>query len=197
MDSYISMNIDNMTTLTEEAFESYKIAKDNLVAHNILVEESAGMNTDAVNAINNADNTYNNILSQMLPLDQENVAEQNHRDAVIVWNNHQANTQLNQLLDEKLILAHIKITKGHEFNNSSYKNIDVIVSMLREKNDWSKIIPRTIEMSEILLPILKEKSIVSEILTMKQDMETAALRIEMKYLEEKFDVYSTQMSETH
>jgi hypothetical protein len=121
------------------------------------------------------------------------IIDEAHNDYKIAKNNLDEHNTLIEVAqingDVPLILRLDRLTFSQLYNEEFIKlqsKIDeyafMLSRMIHKKDSISKNITNIIEMVEILLPIVKEKYIVSKIMSMKQDMELIKLKQEYKYL---------------
>jgi len=202
MDSYISMNINNMNTIIDEFYTTYRITNSDLIEHNILLEAAIVMNDIAINIRNTSQNIQRPIIPPINDL--ENLINDDDYYAHIVSHEtyQREMTAYNIVITTADDIYHAHLVTSplyhlrtlsiglHRIRNIAMKNlIDqtekyafLIAEKICDKDSISGNIYDIISISTILLPIVNEKYIVSKIMSMKQDMELIKLKQEYKYL---------------
>jgi len=183
MDFYTSMNIDNMNTIINDTFSAYKIAKDNINIHNILVEAALVSRDIAERIVDIAINVRDSAQGDI-----------EYNASVITLADFRADFFIcnRTYLDMRSININMKYNIGNILNDLRLhfdENLKNVKLMINEKNNLLNNIFNIIEMSEILLPIVKEKHVVHKILLIKQEMELVNLKRELEYIGTKLRNY--------
>ena len=164
------MNYDNLTTISDNAYELYSIAYEEYsVAYDTAT--AAQTNLHIANGVFDAAMIHYHIS------DQEWIDADNN---INITSNAYDNAN-------DICIASV-IVRDNAWNDviiARENNIKNVERLINEENDLQKNILNVIEIYDILSPIVKEKYIVANILNMKYDMEMANLRKELAHLIEK------------